>query len=201
MYQPSTTLVCTQDKELGCPVAQGSVLHAQLADSCQPELIFCTLVDEFQDLPTPGEFLDLGLVDFVAPDAVGGRVTSHLKKWEKVTRDPWVLSVVKNRYQIGRVQKPVQLRPPVQPTLNRELNALVDLVVTEMLAKGAIITAQPVQGPYISMLFLFDKKGGGSRPVINLKRLNHLVKILPWRWIFQIYSQSLKQSELMLLCN
>ena len=176
MYQPSTTLVCTQDKELGCTVAQGSVLHAQLADSCQPELISCTLVEEFRGLPTPREFLNLGLLDFVAPDAVGGRVTLFLKNWEKVTRDPWVLSVVKNGYQIEWVQKPVQLRPPVQPTFNRELNALVDLEVTEMLAKGAIVTAQPVPGQYISTLFLVEKKGGGSRPVINLKRLNHLVK-------------------------
>ena len=80
MYQPSTTLVCTQGKELGCTVVQGSVLHAQLVDSCQPELISCTLVEEFQDLPTPGEFLDLGLVDFVAPNTIGGRVTSFLKK-------------------------------------------------------------------------------------------------------------------------
>ena len=184
MYQLSITLVCTQGKEFGCTVAQGSVLHAQLANSCQPELISCTLVDEFQYLPTPGEFLDLGLVNFVAPDAVGGRVTSYLKNWEKVTRDSWVLSVVKNGYQIERVQKPVQLRPPVQPTFNRKLNAVVDLEVTEMLAKGAIITAQPVQRQYISTLFLVEKKGGGSRSVINLKKLNHLVKILPWRWIF-----------------
>ena len=162
--------------ELGCTVAQGLVLHALLADSCQSELISCTLMEKFQDLLTPGEFLDLGLVYFVAPDAVGGRVTSFLKNWEKVTRDPWVLSVVKIGHQIEFVQKPVQLRPPVQPTFNRELNALIDLEVTEMLAKGAIITAQSVQGQYISTLFLVEKKGGGSRPVINLKRLNHLVK-------------------------
>ena len=60
IYQPSTTLVCTQG--LGCTVAQESVLHTQLADSCHPELMSCTLVEEFQDLPTLGEFLDLGLV-------------------------------------------------------------------------------------------------------------------------------------------
>ena len=81
------------------------------------------------------------------------------KNWKKVTRNPRVLSVVKNGYQIEWVQKPVQLRPPVQPTFNREWNALVDLEVTEMLTKGAIITAQPVQGQYISTLFLVEKKG------------------------------------------
>ena len=167
MCQPSTTLVCTQGKELGCTVAQASVLQAQLADSCQPEMISCILVEEFQDLPTPGEFLDLGLVD-----AIGGR-----KNWENVIHDPWVLSVVKNGYQIEWVQKPVKLRPPVQPTFYCKLNALVDLEVKEMLGKGAIITAQPVQGQYISTLFLVEKQGRGSRPVINLKRLNHLVKI------------------------
>ena len=45
-------------------------------DSCQPELISCTLVEEFQDLLTPGEFLDLGLVDFVAAFAKLFQVTS-----------------------------------------------------------------------------------------------------------------------------
>ena len=54
-------------------------------------------MEEFQGLPTPKEFLDLGLVDFVAPDAVGGRVISFLKYCEKVTRDPWVLKCRQER--------------------------------------------------------------------------------------------------------
>ena len=43
-------------------------------------------------------------------------------------------------------------------------------------AKGAIQVVSPMEGELISPIFLVPKKDGGSRPVINLKRLNsHIV--------------------------
>ena len=46
-----------------------------------------------------------------------------------------------------------------------------------MLEKCAIQQVSDCPGQFISPLFLVDKKGGGGgRPVINLKRLNHLVQ-------------------------
>jgi hypothetical protein len=51
---------------------------------------------------------------------------------------------------------------------------LVDIEVEAMLAKGAIeeVPLHPPPPSFISTIFLVEKKNGGMRPVINLKRLN-----------------------------
>ena len=44
-----------------------------------------------------------------------------------------------------------------------------------MLQKGAIQVVSPLKTEFISTVFLFKKKDGGNRPVINLKQLNSFV--------------------------
>ena len=107
---------------------------------------------------------------------VGGRVSFCLDNWQSITQDPWVLSVVKEGYQIEWVSKPCQMVPPFQPTFRPEMNALGDKEVQEMVLKGAIIEVSPTLGKYVSTIFLVTKKNGGMGPVINLKYLNHLVR-------------------------
>ena len=46
----------------------------------------------------------------------------------------------------------------------------------ELLSKGAIEETQPDPQSFISQIFLVEKKDGGFRPIINLKRLNHHVR-------------------------
>ena len=50
---------------------------------------------------------------------------------------------------------------------------MIEQEIAEMLQKGAIQVVSPLEGVYISTVFLVKKKdgGGGNRPVINLKQL------------------------------
>ena len=50
-----------------------------------------------------------------------------------------------------------------------------DNIVDELLAKQAIREALISPNSFISQLFLVKKKGGGQRPVVNLKALNNFV--------------------------
>ena len=60
--------------------------------------------------------------------------------------------------------------------MNKEQRHLVDVEVDEMLRKGAIMKcSQDLGKGFISNLFLVGKKGGGYRPVINLKHLNFFI--------------------------
>ena len=135
-----------------------------------------TLLEEFLSLDTPPEFVSLDLLDCRPPGEVGGRVSFCLNNWQVITQDPWVLSVVKEGYQIEWVSKPCQMVPPFQPTFSPEMNVLVDKEVQDMILKGAIIEVSRTQGQYVSTIFLVTEKDGGMRPVINLKYLNHLVR-------------------------
>ena len=173
----TSTLV--KEPKPGC-MAQLSVLHDVQHSSSVHELTssapILTLQEEFRSMSTPPEFVSLGLLDCQAPDSVGGRVSYSLDNWKVITQDPWVLSVVKEGYQIEWVSKPCQMVPPFQPTFSPEMNSLVDTEVQEMILKGAIMEVAPTPGQYVSTIFLVNKKDGGMRPVINLKHLNHLVR-------------------------
>ena len=103
-----------------------------------------------------------------------GRLKHFLATWEQITKDPWVLQVVSG-YQIEFLDNPVQRNtpPPIPSSLDHQ--TIIDQEVWELLSKEAVHFVQPdsLQEPgFISSLFVIPKKGGGHRPVINLKPLN-----------------------------
>ena len=53
---------------------------------------------------------------------------------------------------------------------------LIDLEIQKLLEKGVIHKVQPIEGQFISNIFVVPKKDGSLRPVINLKKLNTFVK-------------------------
>ena len=65
--------------------------------------------------------------------------------------------------------------------MNKKQIALVDLKLKEMLRKVVIKRPQPVQGKFLSNVFLVGNKDGGDRPVINLKMLNQFVPFLHFK--------------------
>ena len=180
---PLTAPICTLVKP-SC-TAQTLVPQNQWVVIAPPALttISLTLEEEFQGMGVPLEFQGLNFTKCVAPPFVGGRVRFFQKNWEIITQDPWVLSVV--RHQVpGRVGTDSADKRTSSTTFQQgaEMKA--------MLEKCAIQQVSDCPGQFISPLFLVDNKrgwgwgvgvvgwgwGGGKRPVINLKRLNHLVQ-------------------------
>ena len=105
---------------------------------------------------------------------IAGRLKHYLLAWEQITKDPWVLQVTQG-YQIQFMTEPVQTHTPVSMFTTQEDQNLIDQEVQELLAKQAVHfvskNSQNTRG-FISSLFVVPKKGGGHRPVINLKPLN-----------------------------
>ena len=110
---------------------------------------------------------------------LAGRLKHFKKNWEVLTQDPQVLSIVEG-YKIPFTEEPIQFQLPAEAHFNLEQTNLIDQEV-QMLRKGAIQKAQPLEGQFLSNLFLVKKKdgggggGGGNRPVINLKNLNYFI--------------------------
>jgi len=48
----------------------------------------------------------------------------------------------------------------------------IDQEISEMFQKRAIQVVSPMNGEFLSSVFLVKTKDGGNRPVINLKELN-----------------------------
>ena len=78
----------------------------------------------------------------------------------------------------------VQIRPDSNPSPGKQASCAApqsnrpDLIteeVQELLVKHAIRESQLSPNSFISQIFLVEKKGGGQRPVVNLKALNNFV--------------------------
>ena len=73
---------------------------------------------------------------------------------------------------------PHQEKIPLPRFFSQEEIPLVEKEVQEMLEKGAIhvVPQDETSGGFVSIIFLVPKKGGGQRPVINLKNLNQFLR-------------------------
>jgi len=107
--------------------------------------------------------------------ALAGRLPSFLENWQLVTQDAWILQVVKG-YCIEFISTPCQSHIPPEMHTSAEMQSQVMEEIKDLLEKGAIEEVQPGQDSFISQLFLVEKKGGGFRPVVNLKGLNQFIK-------------------------
>ena len=73
---------------------------------------------------------------------------------------------------------PVQSKVPITRFQSSHHADIFDIEVQKMLEKGAITVEQPIQGQFLSSLFMVPKKNGELRPVINLRPLN---RFLPYQ--------------------
>ena len=77
--------------------------------------------------------------------------------------------------QIPFTTFPHQNQVPPLTFHNQSEKVVIDREISKMLQKGTIPVVSPMNGEFISSVFLVKKKDGGNRPVINLKELNSYV--------------------------
>ena len=108
------------------------------------------------------------------PLQLAGRLQHFLSNWQLLTRDQFILEMVVG-IQIPFTIFPHQSRVPPPTFHNQSEKVAIDQEISEMLQKGAIQVVSPMNGEFLSSVFLVKKKDGGNRPVINLKELNSYV--------------------------
>ncbi|XP_040213655.1 uncharacterized protein LOC120943996 [Rana temporaria] len=88
--------------------------------------------------------------------------------------DSWVLNTVTG-FQIDLVSPPTLGVSPPPIHFSEENVTLIDSELRELIAKHAVTEVTTPSPGFFSNLFLVKKKGGGYRPVINLRDLNQHV--------------------------
>ncbi|VDI15149.1 Hypothetical predicted protein [Mytilus galloprovincialis] len=101
---------------------------------------------------------------------VGGRLIYFLKKWEQITDDQWVLSVIKEGYKLEFLEIPKNTGIKYTCVSAKDLDIL-DTEVRELVQKEAVeyVPLNEIENGFYSTFFLVPKKTGDMRPVINLK--------------------------------
>ena len=90
-------------------------------------------------------------------------------EWLKITSDLWILDTVKSGYKIEFNPVPDFSGFLLEIHCSKEKADILYLEIDKLLQKGAIEKVDPVEGQFISNIFLVPKKDGSLRPVINLK--------------------------------
>lgn len=107
-------------------------------------------------------------------ESIGGCLARHLRDWETLGAEEWVLQVLREGYKI-----PFHSSPPLSDVLlhlvsysaDSERGKALESEVTALLDKCAVEEAPPTPGFY-SRLFVVPKASGGFRPIIDLSFLN-----------------------------
>ena len=113
---------------------------------------------------------------------IAGRLQLFLTNWRKTTTDPWVINCIQG-YSIDLIEEPFQYQAPKELTFSQEETNLLTTEVENMVNKQAITPVpkeQKAKG-FHSQLFMVPKKGGGNRPIVNLKGLNSYVETVHFK--------------------
>ena len=113
---------------------------------------------------------------------VGGRISLFIGKWQVVTADSFVLSVVKNGFQIlvqnhfpGVIRK-VTVTPQDPKGILRIQEEICDLI-----SKNAIVQINDAPNLCLSPIFVIPKKSGDLRVILNLKEFNLFISTQHFR--------------------
>jgi len=97
---------------------------------------------------------------------VRGSIGHHLEEWLRITKDPWILHIVRG-YSLEFLSPPPLSLPPQDHTpLSEEKTLVLEAEIQSLVEKRAIHQIHPNKSFY-SKTFVIPKKDGGWRPIIN----------------------------------
>jgi hypothetical protein len=104
---------------------------------------------------------------------VGGRLQRFQEAWGLITVNKFVLETVSKGFALEFIEHP-PFSGIIAPNLSEEESELIAEEVDGLLAKGAIepVCRNQAACGFYSTYFLVPKKDGGTRPILNLKKLN-----------------------------
>ncbi len=103
-----------------------------------------------------------------------GSVSRCYKKWKTITKDPWILNLVKG-YKIEFKWDPYQEIRPQPLRLNAQSQKMLDDAFAEFLDLGIIEPCDFNEYGFYSTLFPIAKKDKSARIIFNLSDLNWFI--------------------------
>ena len=97
-----------------------------------------------------------------------------------MTKDPFVLNIVKNGYKIQTLNSKFHLNPIIsRPSLLNK--SALQKEIDSLLSINAITKIDPSPNDVVSRIFIVPKKNGKSRLILDLSRLNKFIPKIPFK--------------------
>ncbi|XP_045034660.1 uncharacterized protein LOC116925902 [Daphnia magna] len=113
---------------------------------------------------------------YPSEEHVGARLIAFAGRWKGITDDRWILESVAHGVKLDFVSSPTQDKIPSPVIMSREMIAVGDKEVGDLVRKRAVREITDGSGGFVCSLFLIPKKSGGFRPIVNLKPLNQFIR-------------------------
>ena len=102
---------------------------------------------------------------------MGGRLAHFAEKWEEITDNKWVLSIVRNGFRIPFIKIPPLSSVPIR--MSQSSSPFLREEIENLLNKRAVERVQNPETPgFYSRIFLVPKKNGKFRLILDLSLLN-----------------------------
>ena len=106
---------------------------------------------------------------------VGGQLAHFVEKWEEITDNKWVLSIVRHRFRIPFSKIPPVSSVPIR--MSQSSSPFIREAIKNLLNKQAVERVQNQGTPsFYSRIFLVPKKNGKLHLIIDLSSLNRYIK-------------------------
>ena len=106
---------------------------------------------------------------------MGGRLAHFAEKWEEITDNKWVLSVVRNGFRIPFIKIPPLSSVPIR--MSQSSSPFLREEIENLLNKRAVERVQNPGTPgFYSRTFLVPKKNGKFRLILDLSLLNRYIE-------------------------
>lgn len=125
---------------------------------------------------------------FLHKKPIGGRIRFCHEAWIALTDNSWVCNVVRDGYKIPLRYFPFQKIQPVNPSVNKDAEKVLDDEAEALVLKQAIRSVSAIKGQYVSSYFAVPKPRSTKwRPILNLKWFNK--KVRQYKFRMETFSQ------------
>ena len=115
-----------------------------------------------------------GVAPPVAPVPAVGSLAQRMQHWRPIVKSEWILKTIEKGYRIQFMHSPPSFSRIIHAQPVGEAAHFLAAAIKSLLEKRAIQVVPPAQAMsgFYSRYFIIKKKGGGMRPILDLRALN-----------------------------
>ena len=115
-----------------------------------------------------------GVAPPVAPAPAVGSLAQRMQHWRPIVKSEWILKTIEKGYRIQFMHSPPSFSRIIHSQAVGEAAHFLAAEIKSLLEKRAIQVVPPAQAMsgFYSRYFIIKKKGGGMRPILDLRTLN-----------------------------
>ena len=106
---------------------------------------------------------------------MGGNISNHFAEWVNITKDTFVLDIVRSGLQIDFFKTPVCYNIKPSCSMSDTEKDTINCEIEKLLQKRIIVPTSYNKGDFVSSVFTMPKSDGSYRVILNLKNLNEFV--------------------------